>query len=314
MVTYDAAKQTRKGVENMPKNMIEARGSCAIPMTPFDEKDRIDIDVLEREIEFIASSGAKGICTPVMVSEFESLSEEERRIMIRVPIEVNAGRCAIIANVAAVNKNLAVSYAEYAQKMGADAIIAMAPYVRPADAATIRQYYQAISDAVTIPIMIQNASNAAKLSPQQVVNVCEEIENVRYVKQEVLPGPVTISELLDMKSPAVEMVMSGFGGAFSLFDHARGAAATIHACEFCDVIQKVWDLLDAGNMEEAEALHAKLLPAIQLESLLGMTYAKEIMVRRGVFKNTSVRLRAGGLTDSDLRDVEQSMGQLHRSI
>jgi dihydrodipicolinate synthase/N-acetylneuraminate lyase len=72
--------------------------------------------------------------------------------------------------------------------------------------------------------------------------------------------------------------------------------------------------LDAGNIKEAESLHAKLLPAIQLESLLGMTYAKEIMVRRGVFKNTNVRLRAGGLTDSDLRDIDRVWDSLQEYL
>jgi 4-hydroxy-tetrahydrodipicolinate synthase len=209
-------------------------------MTPFDDDDRIDVGLLEREIDFIARSGATSICTPVMVSEFESLSEEERKLMIRVPIEVNAGRCAVIANVAAVNRHLAVEYAEYAEKMGADCVIAMGPYARPTEFAVTKQYFKAIAGAVSLPVMIQNASNNAQLSARQVVELCEEIENVRYIKQEVVPGPVTISALLALKSPAVEMVMSGFGGVFTPMDHARGAIATIHACEFSSPATSGW--------------------------------------------------------------------------
>lgn len=288
----------------MPKNMLLARGSSAIPMTPFDENDRIDIGALEREINFIAKSGATSICTPVMVSEFESLSEEERKLMIRIPIEVNAGRCAVIANVAAVNRHIAVEYAEYAEKAGADCVIAMGPYARPTEFSIVKQYFKAISDAVSLPVMIQNASNTAQLSPQQVVQLCEEFENVRYIKQEVVPGPVTISGLLALKSPAVEMVMSGFGGAFSPMDHARGAIATIHACEYCDLVQRVWNLLDSGKRDEAMALQGALLPAIQLENLLGMTYAKEIMIRRGIFKSNRTRTRAEDLSAADRQDID----------
>lgn len=289
----------------IPKNLMEARGSSAIPMTPFDDRDRIDVETLEREIEFIVQCGAASICTPVMVSEFELLSEEERRLMIRIPIEVNRGRCAIIANVAAVNTPLAVQYAEYAQKAGADCVIAMGPYTRPTDFALTRRYFKAISDAVTIPVMIQNASNNAQLSPQQVVQLCEEIENVQYVKQEVLPGPVTISSLMALKSPDLKMVMSGYAGLFSPMDYARGAIATIHACEYCDLVQQVWDLLFAGREQEALDLQSLILPALQLESLLGMTYAKEVMVRRGVFKNTYTRTKSGGLSADDKRDLDK---------
>ena len=90
------------------------RGSFAIPMTPFDERDRIDVDVLAEEVEFCIACGVGGIATPLMVSEFRLLSEEERKLMIRVPVEVSAGRVPVIANVAAVNLPLAVSYATYA--------------------------------------------------------------------------------------------------------------------------------------------------------------------------------------------------------
>ena len=67
------------------------RGSFAIPMTPF-ERDRIDEDVLAAEIEFCVACGVAGIVSPVMVSEFRFLSEEERRTMIRIPVNVAAGR------------------------------------------------------------------------------------------------------------------------------------------------------------------------------------------------------------------------------
>ena len=64
------------------------RGCFAIPMTPFDETDRIDENVLTAEIEFCIESGVGGLVVPVMVSEFRLLSEEESRTMIRIPIEV----------------------------------------------------------------------------------------------------------------------------------------------------------------------------------------------------------------------------------
>ncbi|MCX7670434.1 MAG: dihydrodipicolinate synthase family protein [Anaerolineae bacterium] len=116
------------------------RGSFAIPMTPFDESDRIDEEVLAAEIEFCVQSRVGGIVTPVMVSEFQALSEEERRLMIRLPVEVARGRVPVVANCAAVNTPLAVSYAVYAEKVGAAAVIAMPPYGLVPDFDTIYAY------------------------------------------------------------------------------------------------------------------------------------------------------------------------------
>ncbi len=188
------------------------RGSFAIPMTPFDENDAIDVDVLAAEIEFCIECGVGGIAAPLMVSEFQNLSEEERKLMVRVAVEVAGGRVPVIANVAAVNTPLAVAYATYAQKLGVDGVIAMPPYIYKPDFPSIKAYYQAISDAVDVPVWIQNAS-VAPLSPDQLVTLCEEIEHVSWVKEEVPPSHKNITALLSKGSSAVKGVMGGVAAA-----------------------------------------------------------------------------------------------------
>jgi len=63
------------------------RGSFAIPMTAYDDDDRIDEAVLRDEIQFCVECGVGGIVAPVMVSEFRLLSEAERRLMVRAAVE-----------------------------------------------------------------------------------------------------------------------------------------------------------------------------------------------------------------------------------
>jgi 4-hydroxy-tetrahydrodipicolinate synthase len=279
------------------------RGSFAIPMTPYDEHDRIDADVLADEVAFCVESGVGGIVVPVMVSEFFLLSEDERRLMIRVPVEVAGGRVPIVANVAAVNTPLAVHYAEYAQQVGADAVIAMPPYIGRPDFPSIRAYYQAISDAVSIPVWIQNA-DIVPISLDQVVTLCTEIENVKWVKEEVSPETQRIGQLVGRHSPAVEGVMGGNGGRYLITEWARGAAGCIHACQFCDLIQRIWEMLDGGQEGEARDLFDIVLPGLVLEGIMGMAYAKEIMVRRGVFRNTRMRNQSRTLDADDMREID----------
>jgi 4-hydroxy-tetrahydrodipicolinate synthase len=286
----------------MAYNLLNAKGSSAIPMTPFTESDQIDEEILAREIEFIIKCGSTSISTPILVSEFETLSERERKLMVKIPAEIAGGRIAIIANVMAPCTPQAVEYAEYAQKCGADAVVAMAPAEQ--SFANIRDYFKKISDAVTIPIMIQNHSlHGTQLTPEQIIRLCEEIENVSWVKQEVIPGPIGIEHLMSIKTPALEGVMSGFGGFYSPLDYTLGAVATIHACEICDVVQKVWNLLLEGNEYEARILHNKIMPLIQLELLYGTIFAKEIMIRRGIFRNRKVRNK-GDLSPIALREID----------
>jgi 4-hydroxy-tetrahydrodipicolinate synthase len=285
-------------------DLQKARGSSAIPMTPFTEQDRIDEEVLAGEIEFIVRCGSTSITTPVMVSEFENLSESERKLMIRIPCRTAGGRVAVIANVAAPCTPQAVAYAEYARNCGAGAVIAIPPAGVSFD--FIRDYFQKISAAVDIPVMIQNHSMAGTmLSPAQIVRLCEEIENVKWVKQEVAPGPVSISALRKAASPALEGIMSGYGSQYAPLDYARGAVASIHACEWADLVQQVWDLFFSGREKEGRELHYRILPALQLEGILGMRYAKQVMVRRGIFKNTIMRKAAPELSDDDMEEIDR---------
>jgi 4-hydroxy-tetrahydrodipicolinate synthase len=273
-------------------------------MTPFNDHDRIDEDVLCAEIEFMIASHVGGIVTPVLVSEFQALSEDERRLMMRVPVQVSAGRVPVVVNVAAVNTPLAVSYARYAQEIGADGVIAMPPYAIRPDAETIFNYFKAISDAVNIPVMIQNAG-LAPLSTDQIVHLCTEIEHVSWVKEEVEPSPRMIGALVDRNSPHIKGVMGGAGGRFMVTDHQRGSKGVINACEIVDVTQQVWELLDEGRLDEAGDLYERALPAIVMEGLMGMAFSKEIMVRRGVFKNNRMRLQRNALTAADLREIDR---------
>jgi 4-hydroxy-tetrahydrodipicolinate synthase len=280
-------------------------GSFAIPMTPFDEQDRIDENILEDEIEFCIESGVGGIVVPVMVSEFGALSEDERRLMVRLTVGVTAHKVPVIANCAAVNAPLAVRYAEYCQAAGADAVIAMPPYVLVPDFDTIYAYYKAINQAVSIPVWIQNAG-LAPLSTDQIIKLCTELEHVCWVKEEVNPSPAAIGRLVARKSPFVKGVMGGAGGRYLLTERARGAQGCIHACQFCDVIQRIWDLLDEGNEGEAGDLFEHVLPGLVLEGLMGMAYAKEIMVRRGVFKTYKMRSQANPLNHDDLIEIDRT--------
>jgi 4-hydroxy-tetrahydrodipicolinate synthase len=280
------------------------RGSFAIPMTPYDKDDRIDTQALTAEIEFCIESGVGGLVVPVMVSEFRVLSEDERRTMIRVPVEVSSGRVPVVANCAAVNIPLAVSYARYAQEVGADAVIAMPPYTLRPDFGVIYDYYRTISDAVSIPVWIQNHSVSA-LSPAQVVQLCTELENVSWVKEEVQPSTHSISRLLAQACPQIEGVMGGAGGRYMITEHARGSSGVVHACQFCDVIQRIWELLDQGQQDQAGDLFEAVLPGLVLEGLMGMAYAKEIMVRRGVFKNNRVRMNNTPFDEADWWEIDR---------
>jgi 4-hydroxy-tetrahydrodipicolinate synthase len=275
-------------------------------MTPYDERDHIDEDAYRAEMRFLIESNVAAIAAPLMVGEFFVLSEAERKLIVRLSVEECRGSgIPVIGNCAGVNTPLAVEYARYHQEVGADAVIAMPSYVGKPDWDLIYQYFKAINDAVTIPIWIQNASIAA-LSMDQIVRLCDELEHVSYVKEEVPPETHNISTLVAKNTAgSIKGIVGGAGARYLLTERDRGGLGSMHACQFADIVQRTWDLMDDGRTQEGEDLFDALLPGLILEGLMGMAFAKEVMVRRGVFKNHRVRANSKPFDAGDLREIDR---------
>lgn len=281
------------------------RGVFAIPLTPWTDDDTIDEEVLRAEIDFMIEAGSRGVIGPILVSEFQALSEDERRMFMRILVEQTRHRVPVIVNVAGVNTAQAVSYARYAREIGADGVIAMPPYALRFDAERIRDYLEQVAAAAQVPVMIQNA-DLAPLSPDQVVKLCSEIEHVNWVKEEVSPRHRSIGALAAKRSPHVHGIMGGGGGQYILTEHARGACGTIIAPEICDVVQRIWELLDAGRLSEAEEWYERALPIITLEFAMGMAFAKYFLMKRGVLRNFRMRAQAQPLDADDIKEIDRA--------
>ena len=225
-------------------------------------------------------------------------------LMMRIPVEQAAGRVPVIVNVAGVSTAQAVAFARYATETGADGVIAMPPYAIKPDFDVIYGYFSAISKAVSVPVWIQNAG-LVPMSTDQVVKLCTEIEHVNWVKEEVPPTPRSIGALCARKNPNVHGVMGGVGGLYLPTEHARGVDGCIVACEFCDVLQQLWDALESGDAAATGTLFDRIQPLIVLEGLMGMAYAKEIMVRRGIFSNNRMRMQTKPLDAQDVLEIDR---------
>jgi 4-hydroxy-tetrahydrodipicolinate synthase len=280
-------------------------GCIVVPMTPFDEDDKIDTEVFRDELQFSMEAGATGFCLPIMGSEFHVLSESERQELVRIAIDEARGRVPVIANCAATSIPLAVRYAKEAEDMGADGLIAMPPYLGQPDFAKIYEYFGAIAHAVSLPIMIQNHS-CAPLTADQLVKVASDFGNITWVKQEVNPSPKTTAELRDKDCQAIEGLMGGNSGRYLITEMDRGAKGFIITPYVVDIMQNIWELWNSGQHTEAEDLYQIVLPVLVAEDALGwLGVSKEFLVRRGVFKNNRNRSCANPLSEYDMREIDR---------
>jgi len=289
------------------------RGVFAIPVTPFDQHGELDEASLRRCVDFCVKGGAHGIVAPVNASEFNSLTDDERKRVAQIIVEQTNGRIPVVIGTSGISTKHAVELSRHAQAVGADSVIAMPPYVRKAPPPEIYEYYRAISDAITIPIFIQDyiAPVGTPMSADLLSRMICELDHVEYLKEEAVPAGQMMTNVMRKTGARLKGVMGGAAGRYLLDEFRRGACGTMPACEVVDLHAQLWDLLDSGKEVEARAFFTRLLPLLNIESLYSFTVYKYVLHRRGVIDYTTTRAPGAGVLDEfDLQELDAILQEL----
>lgn len=281
------------------------KGIFVIVVTPFTNSYELDEESLRREIRFCIESGAHGLVGPANASEFTTLSDDERKRWLEIVIEETKGQIPVIAATTCGHALPAARLSRWSQDAGADGIMAMPPPILQLGAQGCYDYFEAISQAVDIPIFIQNYSGPAgtAMSSETVARMCRELEHVDYIKEETLPEPRMISATLAAADGACKGVFGGQGGIYLLDEYRRGSTGNMPACQATDVQVAIWNKLEAGDEAGARRLFNQLLPLINFERMHGVAVYKEVLHRRGIF-NTTLSRGPKYLDDLDRQELD----------
>lgn len=288
------------------------RGIFTIPATPFDEHWAVDWTDLRRIVEFCIGCGAHGLVWPVNASSFGVLSDEERLRGMATVVEQAAGRAPVVLGVQGVCAEHAAQFARHARQVGADAVIAMAPYVtKIGDVDGLIAYFQAVAAAARLPLIIQNHSVGSELSVATLERLVHEVEGADYIKEETLPVTHKITALLEADLPNLKGIFGGSGGRYMLLEYPRGVAGQMPGCHVTDVMVRFWNMLEAGDLAEAKRIYGLLAPLYAIEIQCPGAIYKEVLRRRGVIASARSRNAPPGLMDAhDHRALDDILADL----
>jgi len=267
------------------------RGVFAIPPTPFRADGAVDEEALLGVVQFMLEAGAHGVVTPVNASEFAFLTDDERQRVLEIIVGEVAGAVPVVAGVTGTCTEHALPFARHARAVGADAVIAMPPYINQAATDQIVDYYTALARETALPVFVQNHMPplGTAMAPALVARLVRDIDGVDYVKEECWPTGQYMSEEIDLAGDALKGVMGGIGGRYLLDEFARGSCGTMPACEMTDVQVLLWERLEIGDIAGAEQIHDAMLPLLTLETMFGVVVYKEVLARRGLISSTRLR-------------------------
>lgn len=274
--------------------MDRLTGILPVAPTPFHADGTLDVPGCARVMDCMVDQGVDAICILANYSEQFLLSDEERTTVMRSCLEQVAGRVPVIVTVSHFSTDVVVARAKAAQAMGASMLMMMPPYhgvglVPSPDG--IFEHFKAVSDAISIPIMVQDAPlSGVSLPVPLLVKMAQEIENVSYFKIET---PFAADKLAALIAAGGDHIVGPFDGEEAvtlLADLDAGCTGTMTSALQPEMIRPIVTEYLAGNHDAALEQWKLCLPLINHENRqCGLRAAKTVMMEGGVIGSDFVR-------------------------
>jgi 4-hydroxy-tetrahydrodipicolinate synthase len=227
-------------------------------------------------------------------SEQFVLSDQERHDVMQVSLEHVAGRVPMIVTVSHYYTGIVTERAKAAQAMGADMVMMMPPYHGAglrADDTGIFEHYRAVSDAISIPIMVQDAPiSGVQLSVPLLAKMAKEIANVSYFKMEMPFAADKLAALIDAGGDDILGPWDGEEAATLFADLEAGCTATMTSALQCEHIRPIVTNYLNGEVDAAFKQWQYCLPLINHENRqCGLRATKTVMKEGSVIASDHVR-------------------------
>lgn len=285
------------------------QGSIVALVTPMEEDGALDIDSLNRLIEFHIEQGTDAIVAVGTTGESATLDEDEHCEVIRLTVERVAGRVPVIAGTGANSTKEAINLTQKAKQLGADTCLLVTPYYNKPTQEGLYRHYKAVAEAVDIPQILYNVPGrtGCDLLPATIGRLAG------------VPNIIGIKEATG-KLDRLEEIIRLCGPDFLLYS---GDDAT--ACEFClrgghgvisvttnvapKLMHEMVAAARAGDRAKAEAIDAKLAGLHKDLFIESNPIPVKWAVHEMGFIKTGIRLPLTWLSDTCRESVRAAMRQ-----
>jgi 4-hydroxy-tetrahydrodipicolinate synthase len=282
------------------------KGSIPALVTPF-KNGALDLDTLKSLVEWHIDQGSSGLVPVGTTGESPTLSHEEHETVVEEVVRAARGRVPVIAGAGSNNTVEGIRLIRHAERVGADAALAVTPYYNKPTQAGLIAHYTALHDCCTLPIIIYNipGRSVVDMSPEtmgalaqlpRIIGVKDATGKIERVSQQRLTCGADFIQLSGEDATALGFNAHGGTGCISVTANV--------APKLCAEFQAA---TLAGDYAKALAYQDRLMPlheAIFLEP--GLAGAKYGLSRLGLC-SPEVRLPLVGLTDGTKARIDAAM-------
>ena len=266
------------------------RGVFIILSTPFTASGEVDWDDLAHEALFCDQCGTQGLVWPQGSSGVANLTKAERmRGMEALATAVRGKSASLVLGVQGKDTAEMIEYARAAEQLAPDAIIAMPPSSGHS-MDEYREYFRALAQVTSRPIIVQTSGGARDLPPtvDLIVELAREFPHVAYVKEESAPLVERMRAELKQRPPLKGIFGASLGAGWLFEMRLRLDGVITGMGMYPDLMARIWSLHEAGDADGVREAYSRFLLMRNVSQQIPGADLY-LFKKRGIFKTTATR-------------------------
>jgi len=245
---------------------IQWKGVMPAVTTKFNDNDELDLENFKVNIKAQLDAGVHGIILGGTLGEASTLSELEKRTLVRETVSYVNGAVPVIINIAEQSTKAAIELAEMAKEDGASGLMMLPPMRYKADDRETVTYFRKVAQSTSLPIMIYN--NPVDYGIEVTLDMFEDLLNDCPNIQAVKESTRDISNINRIKNRFGDRLAILCGvdtlALESLLIGADGWVAGL-VCAFPAETVAIYELAKSGRTKEAIEIYRWFLPLLELD-------------------------------------------------
>jgi 4-hydroxy-tetrahydrodipicolinate synthase len=240
------------------------RGVWTALVTPFSERNELDLGAFRRILEDQRSAGVAGVIPCGTTGESPTLTIDEKKTLIKAAVETLKGSgVKVAAGTGSNDTSTTVALSRWASSEGVDAVLVVTPYYSKPSQAGMEAHFRAVADAVTCEVMLYNVPGrtGVSLAPATVASLASHPQ-ITTLKE--ASGNVALSsEILDSVAQARRKMdlLSGDDAVFlPLLSVGACGVVSVSSNLFPRNMVAIQSAFEKGDVRLARELHQKFFP------------------------------------------------------
>ncbi|CAN7229236.1 N-acetylneuraminate lyase [Paenibacillus sp. LjRoot153] len=289
------------------------RGIFTALLTPMFENGDIDFQSLDRLVEHQIGQGIQGFYVGGSTGEGFILTTEERQQVLEAVVKAAAGRVTIIAHVGNISTRESIKLAKHAERQGVHAVSAVVPFYYKVSMKEIREHYEAIMAAVSLPMIVYHFPGATG------VNLSMDFYEEMSRNPQCIGVKFTSLNLFEMQQIRARcgqdfLIYNGHdevytGGAYAGADGAIGSTFNMMPALFAGM----FEIISSEERPAMASLHSMQAEANDLIAHMiqfdVIAYEKYMLYLQGVFTTPTVRQPLKQFTTEERERMESYYAQ-----